>query len=128
MVFTIAGNKVQNVGYRLFILNEMKSRKLTGFPYNLPDGKQVSIFVWGTKKELLKFYDIMQIAGPKGVKKISLTHPQFDKELPPTSLDLVNEKMDLMIEQTGKFVEQGIQINKNLKIIPEKIAKAIKSI
>ena len=43
----------------------------------------------------------------------------------PKPFDFLNEKMDLMIEQTGKFVQHGREINTTLRKMPKAIAAEI---
>lgn len=127
IVFTVSGNKVQDVGYGLFLLQAMKERGLIGYATNLASGKQVNIVAWGNRIELEDFYDFLLTKKPGFVGKIALSQKIIDAVPKPSGFELLNEKMDLMIEQTGRFAQEGISIGKTLKKIPKEIARELKA-
>ena len=102
IVFTILGNRVQNVGYRLFLLKAMKERGIVGYPTNLGDGKQVSVVAWGNETVLNDFYLFTTTNAPKNSGKLDVSGKIIDSKPRPKPFDFLNEKMDLMIEQIGK--------------------------
>jgi acylphosphatase len=107
IVFTISGKRVQKVGYRLFLLKQMKERNLKGYAINLGDGVQVNVIAWGEKLTLALFYKEMRDKKPRKVGKISLNLATFDNESEPKNFFFLHEKTDLMLEQTLTFVEEG---------------------
>lgn len=123
--FIIQGNNVQEHGYRLFLFQLMKRIGVKGYPTNLAGGKYIQVIVWGNKKQLLDFYKNAELDKPKSVGEIDLTQPIFSKEPMPERVDLLDEKMDLMIEQTGKFVDYGKKITGQLKTLPKNTAKEL---
>ena len=53
---------------------------------------------------------------------------RIEKSEPPLRQDIMHEKMDLIIEQTGKFVQSGLKIEKKLGTMPKEIAKELKPV
>ncbi len=125
IIFTVMGDRVQDVGYRLFLLQGMKERQIVGFPIDLSGGKQVSIRAWGVKHELEDFYDYIKREKPASIGKTEVSPKIIDNEPKPSSFALLNEKMDLMVEQTAKFVAHGKSIEKILQKMPKKIGKEV---
>lgn len=123
ILFTLTGDKVQDVGYRLFLLESMKNMGIVGFAVNHRSGKQVNVEVWGTKKLLQEFYNLASSHKPKKTDEVIISQPFFDEEPKPSSQKILNEKMDLMIEQTSSFVQGSRQITIELERIPKKIEK-----
>lgn len=115
IVFVISGNNVQGVGYRLFLLRAMKERNVVGFPVNLGSGKQINIIAWGLKKNINDFYNYAGREKPSEVGVIQIGSKIIDEKPKPQPSNILNEKMDLMIDQTGRFVEEGKTITKTLR-------------
>lgn len=128
LVFTIIGNKVQNVGYRLFLLSAMKEIGLVGFATNLASGKQVSIEVWGKQSSLDNFYNYVCTKKPSRIGMVNVGQKIIDNEKQPKDSKFMNEKLDLMIEQMGKFVQSGKSIEKALKEMPNAIGEKLVAI
>ena len=126
--FVIEGNKVQNVGYRLFLLNGMKDHEVAGYAHNLPDGIRISVQAWGKKNKLQEFYNFLAMNKPKSMADIVMGKERIEKSEPPLRQDIMHEKMDLIIEQTGKFVQSGLKIEKKLGTMPKEIAKELKPV
>ncbi len=135
LVAMISGDNVQNVGYRPFLYAIMKRFNLVGIIENLGNGHQVAIEAWGSRKNIDEFYSVIQVKKPIAVRRISVAEKIIDNEKPPSPYSLLNEKMDLMIENTGKFVEVGKSIDRSIKgmrtdikVLPKQIAKELKPI
>ena len=126
IVFSIMGKRVQNVGYRLFLLQAMKERKLDGFVVNQGDKTTVRIEVWGTRTNLLDFYKYVESQKPARAGGVIVTQKIIDLGPKPSRNILFNEKMDLIVEQTGKFVQEGVEINKTLKSMDSKMTVLVK--
>jgi acylphosphatase len=133
--FTIVGDKVQNVGYRLFLRRTIKEKGLEGMPSNVGDGRTVSVIVYGEKKVLDEFYEFISKEKPIGAGRVSISPKNIDNKPKPSQIYFLNEKTDLMLEQTEKFVEVGKNIDrsmkgirKDLKVLPKQIAKELKPI
>lgn len=127
LVFVISGERVQNVGYRLFFLNLMKNCGLVGYPLNLSGGKHVQVMAWGQKKKLDEFYEIVSTDRPSGVGLVHVGPKMIDNAAVPQSSEIMHEKLDLLIDQTGKFVEEGKGINSTLKKLPKAITEALRN-
>ena len=118
MYFFTNGKRVQNVGLRAKLLLRIHQQKLVGFVENAPTGTSVAVEVWGSKKSLLDFYQIVNKIKPKHSE---LTQPFFDDVKMPKSQKEIRELMYFNLEQLDKFIGVGITMRNEIKEMGKKL-------
>lgn len=94
-------NSVQEVGYRVSVMERLLETNLKGGVINMQDGR-VKVLVEGEKGEILKFVERLKEAKPELAKNPKMTAPEFDAGL--TVPDEIRLSHSLQMNQFGKAV------------------------
>lgn len=126
--FVIFGPKVQNVGYRPFLVGKFPNFDLQGRVWNDASGLAVEIEVYGRKPDIEAFYDFVMKYKPKGARIEYITKPFFKKTNKIPFFRIMTQTGYLTIEQLSKGVEYQKQLIKGQKELPVRIAKELKAV
>ena len=124
-------DKVQEVGYRAFVMERLLETNLKGGAVNTEDGN-VKVLLKGKRKDIIAFVERLKREMPELAENPALIGPEFDDSLEVP--DEIRVSHALEMNQFGKAVVYLDKIDKNLGGIekkldelPEKIAKAMKA-
>ena len=145
------GKKVQDVGFRLYLLKEAQKRFITHFfAENLPDGKTVEILISGTPDAVDRFIAMVRKLGQMPQFDFEITADEYRGSIIKTSefasyltaeqlvtgigvLGGLNDHMDCMgknIEHMGKNIEhmgENVEhMTHQLDELPHRIALEIR--
>lgn len=94
-------DKVQNVGYRLFIVEKILHSGLDGDAINTPDGR-IKVLLEGEKEHILQFYEELKKEKPELAENPTSTRPEFDESLKVPAA--MNSSQALLLSQFSKGV------------------------
>ena len=151
-------DKVQEVGYRVFVMERILESSFRGGVVNTPDGG-LKIILEGRKKDIIACGERLRKEMPELAENPVFTGPEFDESLEvPDEIRLshalemnqfgkavvylsgIDKKLDELPERIGKKFDDGFNrlgdkieelpnsIGKKLDELPEKIAKAMAAI
>jgi len=126
--FVILGPRVQNVGYRPFLVGKFQNFDLQGKVWNDSTSLAVEVEVYGRKRNIEAFYDFVMKYKPKGAKIEYITKPSFKKTRQNPFFRIMTQTGYLTIEQLSKGVEYQKQLIKGQKELPLKIARELKAV
>ena len=128
-------NHVQEVGYRLFIIQRILDSDLEGTARNLPDGR-VEVLLKGEKEHIEDFVNNLKKEKPELAKNPTLSKIEYNDSL--IIPEVMRTSQGLMVEQLGKGVPLLVDMNekldkldgieKRLDELPRKIAEELKKI
>jgi len=123
-------DKVQEVGYRPFIIQMILDSDLEGTARNLSDGR-VEVLLKGEKERILEFIERLKKEKPELAENPVLSDVEFNEAF--IIPDAMRSSQSLLLDQFGKAVVYVYEINKGIKEIkntldklPERIAEALK--
>jgi acylphosphatase len=127
-------NKVQEVGYRPFVIQRILESDFEGTAMNLPDGS-VEVLLEGEEEKIIEFIDKLREDKPKLTEKPVLSEIEFDEAL--TVPKAMRSSQSLLLDQLGKGIiyiarmdenikEMRKEIRDGLENLPERIAKALR--
>ncbi|MBI4215016.1 acylphosphatase [archaeon] len=140
-------DKVQDVGYRLFIISKLLNSDLEGTAVNTPDGR-IKVLLEGEKDHIIQFYEELKKEKPKLSENPTTSKMEFDESLVVPKvmrssqdllvgqfqkgvtflggmngkLDGMNGKLDGMNNKLGGINNKLEGIGQKLSDLPEKIA------
>src|SRR3989338_8258166 len=144
-------DKVQEVGYRVFVMERILESSFRGGVVNTPDGG-LKIILEGRKKDIIAFGERLRKEMPELAENPVFTGPVPDEIRLSHALEMnqfgkavvylsgIDKKLDELPERIGKKFDDGFNrlgdkieelpnsIGKKLDELPEKIAKAIAAI
>ena len=112
-------DKVQEVGYRVFVMERILESNFKGGVVNTPD-RGLKIILEGRKKDIIAFGERLRKEMPELAENPVFTGPEFDESLEVP--DEIRLSHALEMNQFGKAVVYLSGIDKKLDELPEKIA------
>lgn len=139
-------DKVQDTGYRLFIIQKILNSNLEGTAINTSDGR-IKVLLEGEKEKIIQFYDELKKEIPELSKNPTCSALEYDENLTIPSvirssqahqldqfgkavvyLDSMNNKMETGFNRLETKLDQlPEKITAKLDTLPERIAKAMKA-
>src|SRR3989344_2043613 len=113
--YLIIKDHVQDVGYRVWIMERVLETNLQGGPINQPDGS-IKVLLEGTKKEILDFVKRLKEEKPELAENPVMVGPLYSSNLEvPNAMNLTHA---LQMNQFGKAIvylaNMKEEINSNL--------------
>ncbi|MBE0516434.1 MAG: acylphosphatase [Methanophagales archaeon] len=127
-------DKVQEVGYRVHIMQKILNSGLKGNVLNLEDGR-VEVRLEGEKEKIIAFYDELNKEKPELAEKPEFFNLEFNADLiipEPmiASQALVLEQLGKGIVYTARLIEETSGMRKEMREgfenLPDRIANALK--
>ena len=117
-IFNITGNNVQGVGYRPFIMGKFPDYNLEGKVVNEISGYTITVSLYGSRKDIEKFrsYLLENIPKESEVEYISKVRYKKINRIPYQRIDTSTGY--LILDQMGKFVEEGKLIREGIDNLP----------
>lgn len=117
-------DRVQEVGYRAFVMERILETNLNGGAINTPEGN-LKVLLEGEESEIIAFVKRLKEEKPELSENPVLIGPDFNDllEIP----DTIRVSHALEMNQFSKAVVYLDRIDKKLDGLPEKIAKAIRA-
>ncbi len=106
---TIAGERVQEVGYRLHLLS--LARGLVGFEAENVDQDKLVVYVEGDNTALTRFREVVEKSRPPLAKVSSIAFEPFDGFVLPIS----EYRQQLSLEQLVKIAQTGLEVRDDVK-------------
>ncbi len=100
----IRGSRVQDIGYRMFLLNLATERGLTGFRARNVDGNAVEVIYEGEEEAVLGFEDDVRRLAPEGAEVEGLEFWDYEGPVP----DIERFRSHFATLQLGKIIEVGL--------------------
>lgn len=127
-------DKVQEVGYRVHIMQKILNSDLEGNVINLEDGR-VEVRLEGEKERIIEFYEELKKEKPELAENLHFFDLEFKADL--LVPDSMRSSQALMLEQLGKgivytakLIEETMGMRRELREgferLPGRIAKALK--
>ena len=111
-------DKVQEVGYRAFVMERLLETNLKGGAVNTEDGN-LKVLLEGKKKDIIAFVERLKREMPELAENPVLIGPEFDDSLQIP--DEIRVAHSLEMNQFGKAVVYLDGIDKKLDSLPDKI-------
>ncbi|MBI4214957.1 acylphosphatase [archaeon] len=115
-------DKVQDAGYRLFIMSKILNSDLEGTAINTPDGR-IKVLLAGEKEHILQFYEELKKEKPELAENPTSTKLEFNESL------IIPGKMpasqDLLLNQFSKGVGFLAKMDKKLDELPTRLEKKL---
>lgn len=103
---------VQEVGYRLYIIEKILNSNLNGTALNLPDGR-IKVLLEGEKERILEFIEELKKEKLELAKNPQISTTEFDEKLVvPESM---KSSQALQLEQFGKSVVYLTKMSENME-------------
>ncbi|PSN81837.1 hypothetical protein B9Q01_09865, partial [Candidatus Marsarchaeota G1 archaeon OSP_D] len=106
---TIAGERVQEVGYRLHLLSLAKG--LVGFEAENVDQDKLVVYVEGDDIALTRFREAVEKSRPPLAKVSSIAFEPFDGFV----LSISEYRQQLSLEQLVKIAQTGLEVRGDIK-------------
>ena len=118
---TIKGKKVQEVGYRLFLLS--KAHNLKGFEAS-NIGEDLIILIEGEEEKVKQFIQTAKSEKPPQAEVSEVTVESYDGEV----MNVREYREQLSLEQLAKIVAVGVEIRDDIKTMLKKQDETIAEI
>lgn len=102
----IKGPRVQDVGYRLFLLNLASEMNLTGFQARNIDNDSIDILYEGSEQEAEGFVDAVKRFAPAEAEVSSIRFEKYEGVVKP--IEVFRSEFNTI--QLGKIVEVGVKM------------------
>lgn len=116
-------DRVQKVGYRLFIIQKILNSTLDGTALNLPDGR-IEVRLKGEKEHILRFIEELKKEKPELAQNPIVSQPEFDEGLDVP--DAMRSSQALLTRQLGKGVKHIVGIENRLENVGKDIQNLAK--
>jgi acylphosphatase len=102
----IRGPRVQDIGYRLFLLNVASDIGLTGFQARNVDNDSVEVFYEGSRQKAEEFMETIRKLAPKKAEVSSIKFEKYTGVVKPIEVF----RSEFSTIQLGKIVEVGVEM------------------
>jgi acylphosphatase len=114
-------NKVQEVGYRAFVIQKILDSDLEGTARNLSDGR-VEVLLKGEKEGILDFVEMLKKEKPELSENLTISKIDFGDFVVP---DAIRSSQSLMLEQLGKGIVYTAKMTDEMGDIREEMREGI---
>jgi acylphosphatase len=105
-------DKVQEVGYRVYIMQKILNSDLSGTALNLADGR-VEVRLEGEKERIIEFYEELKKAKPELAGNPGFYDLEYNADLMVP--DSMRSSQALMLEQLSKEIVYVAGMNESIK-------------